>query len=151
MNIANKKYPVKVVIIGASGTYGRGVLARAEEIGIDTVVVTRSPHKFKEVKPTPTVVEVQLDNEEKLKKAFKGCDGVISALGDNRNKRPKTHNLPHIWKAMKAVGVTKYVGMGSGAMMMPGEKRGGFHGVKVTSDAGLLCLCPLSLANAKNC
>jgi hypothetical protein len=28
---------------------------------------------------------------------------------------------------MKAAGVTKYVGMGSGAMMMPGEKRGDFQ------------------------
>ena len=29
--------------------------------------------------------------------------------------------------AMKAANVTKYVGMASGAMMMPGEKRGGFQ------------------------
>ena len=28
---------------------------------------------------------------------------------------------------MKAAGVTKYVGMASGAMMMPGERRGGFQ------------------------
>lgn len=119
--------PVKVAIIGASGTYGKGILARAEEIGIEAVVVTRSPHKFKEVKPTTTVVNAQLDEEEKLKEAFAGCDGVISALGDDRKKRPKTHNLPHIWNAMKAAGVTKYVGMGSGPMMMPGEKRGGFQ------------------------
>jgi putative NADH-flavin reductase len=41
--------PTKVAIIGASGTYGKGVLARAEEIGVETVVITRSPHKFKDV------------------------------------------------------------------------------------------------------
>lgn len=74
--------PVKVAIIGASGTYGKGILARAEEIGVEAVVITRSSHKFKDVKPTTTVVEAQLDEEEKLKKAFAGCDGVISALGD---------------------------------------------------------------------
>lgn len=119
--------PVKVAIIGASGTYGKGILARAEELGVEAVVVTRSPYKFKNVKPTTTVVEAQLDEEEKLKKAFAGCDGVISALGDDRKKRPKTHNLPHVWNAMKAVGVTKYIGMGSGPMMMPGEKPGGFQ------------------------
>jgi hypothetical protein len=28
---------------------------------------------------------------------------------------------------MKAAGVTKYIGMGSGPMMMPGEKPGGFQ------------------------
>jgi hypothetical protein len=119
--------PHKVAIIGASGTYGRGILARAEEINVETVVVTRSPHKFKNVKSTTTVVEAQLDEEEKLKQAFAGCAGVISALGDDRKKRPKTHNLPHVWSAMKAAGVTKYVGMGSGPMMMPGEKRGRFQ------------------------
>ena len=75
----NVSKPVKVAIIGASGTYGRGILARAEEIGVQAVVVTRSPHKFKDVKSTTTVVEAQLDEGEKLKKAFAGCDGVISA------------------------------------------------------------------------
>jgi len=33
--------------------------------------------------PTTTVVETQLDDETKLKEAFTGCDGVISALGDD--------------------------------------------------------------------
>ena len=123
----NVAKPIKVAIIGASGTYGQGILARAEEIGVEAVVVTRSPHKFKDVKPTTRVVEMQLDEEKKLKTAFTGCDGVISALGDDRKKRPKTHSLPHVWNAMKAAGVTKYIGMGSGPMMMPGEKRGGFQ------------------------
>ena len=48
----NVAKPDKVAIIGASGTYGRGILARAEEISVATVVVTRSPHKFPDVKPT---------------------------------------------------------------------------------------------------
>ncbi len=121
----NDARPAKVAIIGASGTYGTGILARAEEIGVEAVVVTRSPHKFQNVKPTTTVVEAQLDEEDKLKEAFTGCDGVISALGDDRKERPKTHNLPHVWDAMKAAGVAKYIGMGSGPMLMPGEKRRG--------------------------
>ncbi len=123
----NVAKPIKVAIIGASGTYGKGILARAEAIGVEAVVITRSPHKFKGEKPTTTVVEAQLDEEEKLTKAFAGCDGIISALGDDRKARPKTHNLPHVWNAMKAAGVTKYIGMGSGPMMMPGEKPGGFQ------------------------
>ncbi len=123
----NAAKPVKVAIIGASGTYGKGILARAEEIGIKTVVVTRSPHKFQDVKPTTTVVETELNEEEKLQEAFLGCDGVISALGDNRKERPKTNCLPHVWNAMKAADVTKYIGMASGVMMMPGEKRGVFQ------------------------
>lgn len=119
--------PAKVAIIGASGTYGKGILARAEDIGVRAVVVTRSPQKFKDVKPTTTVIDAQLSDEQKLKEAFRGCDGVISALGDDRRTRPKTHNLPHVWSAMKAAGVTKYVGMGSGPMMMPGERPGAFQ------------------------
>ena len=119
--------PDKVAIIGASGAYGSGILARAEEIGVNTVVVTRSPHKFSELKPTTRLIAAELFEEERLREAFDGCDGVISALGDDRNERPKTHNLPHIWQSMKAVGVTKYIGMASGAMLMPGEKPGGFQ------------------------
>jgi uncharacterized protein YbjT (DUF2867 family) len=38
----NVAKPAKVAIIGASGTYGKGILARAEEIGVESVVVTRS-------------------------------------------------------------------------------------------------------------
>ena len=120
----NEVKPDRVAIIGASGTYGRGILARAEEVGVEVVVVTRSPHKFAGVKPTTRVVETQLEDGDKLREAFAGCDGVISALGDDRKERPKTHCLPHVWRAMKASGVTKYIGMASGAMMMPGEKRG---------------------------
>ena len=119
--------PAKVAIIGATGTYGRGILARCEEIGVEAVVVTRSPHKLEAVKPTTRVVDTELVEEKKLKEAFAGCDGVISALGDDRKTRPKTHNLPHVWNAMKAAGVTKYIGMASGAMTMPGEERGGFQ------------------------
>ena len=119
--------PARVAIIGASGTYGAGIFARAEEIGVEAVVVTRSPHKFPEPKPTTRVVETQLDEEDKLREAFRGCDGVISALGDDRKERPKTRYLPHVWRAMKAAGVSKYIGMASGAMMMPGETRGGFQ------------------------
>ena len=89
----NAAKPVKVAIVGASGTYGTGILARAEEIDVEAVVVTRSPHKFKNGKPTTTVVVAQLNEEETLKAAFTGCNGVISALGDDRQKRPKTHNL----------------------------------------------------------
>jgi putative NADH-flavin reductase len=62
--------PGRVAIIGASGTYGKGILARAEEIGVKAAVITRSPHKFKEVKPTATVVEAELDEVEKLKEAL---------------------------------------------------------------------------------
>jgi hypothetical protein len=123
----NVAKPAKVAIIGASGTYGSGILGRAEEIGVEAVVVTRSPHKFQDAKPTTTVVVAELAEEERLREALRGCDGVISALGDDRRMRPKTHNLPHVWNAMKAAGVNKYVGMGSGAMMMPGEKRGRFQ------------------------
>ena len=113
----NAAKPAKVAIIGASGTYGKGVLARAEEVGIKVVVVTRSAYKFKDVKQTTKVLDTQLYEEEKLKEAFTNCDGVISALGDDRKKRTRMHNLPHVWNVMKATGVTKYVGMASGAMM----------------------------------
>jgi NADPH:quinone reductase-like Zn-dependent oxidoreductase len=117
--------PKRIAVIGASGAYGKGIFKRAEEIGIEIIVITRSPHKFKSVKSTTTVVDTRLDEEDKLIEAFRGCDGVISALGDDRKLRPKTNYLPHVWKAMKAAGVTKYIGMGSGPMLMPGEKRRG--------------------------
>ncbi len=119
--------PARVAIIGASGTYGEGILARAEQVGVEAVIITRSPHKFQDIAPTTRVVATQLDEERSLMRAFAGCDGVISALGDDRKQRPKTRYLPCVWRAMKAAGVTKYIGMGSGAMMMPGEARGGFQ------------------------
>ena len=74
--------PTKVAIIGASGTYGRGILARAEEVGVEVVVVTRSPHKFTDVKPTTKVVVAELDEEEKLVAAFAG-EYPFGAGGDD--------------------------------------------------------------------
>jgi putative NADH-flavin reductase len=52
----NVAKPAKVAIIGASGTYGEGILTRAEEIAVEAVVVTRSPYEFQGVKPTTKVV-----------------------------------------------------------------------------------------------
>ena len=66
--------PRKVAIIGASGAYGKGILARAEEIGVEAVVITRSPHKFKDVKRTskyPPAEPGALDCEP-LKAAWRG-------------------------------------------------------------------------------
>ena len=37
----NVAKPTRVAI---SGAYGKGILARAEEIGVEAVVITRSPH-----------------------------------------------------------------------------------------------------------
>jgi len=85
----NVAKPSKVAIIGTCGTYGQGILVRAEEIGVEAVVVSRSPHKFQDLQATTWVVEAQLDEEETLKEAFAGCDGVISALGDDRKTRPE--------------------------------------------------------------
>ncbi len=39
--------PNKVAIIGASGTYGKGILARAEEIGVERVGQAISTRQFR--------------------------------------------------------------------------------------------------------
>jgi hypothetical protein len=39
----NVAKPAKVVIIGASGRYGKGILARAEEIGVEAAIDTLLP------------------------------------------------------------------------------------------------------------
>lgn len=48
-----------MAIIGACGTYGKGILARAEDIGVEAVVITRSPHKFNDEK---TGIFLDLEN-----------------------------------------------------------------------------------------
>ena len=121
----NVAKPRKVAIIGASGAYGTGILARAEEIGIEAVVVTRSPHKFKNVKPTTTVVETQLDEEDEIDRRrlpAATASSPRSATTERSARRPTTSRTSGA--AMKAAGVTKYIGMGSGPMMMPGETLG---------------------------
>ena len=57
----NVAKPARVAIVGASGRYGTGILARAEELGVEAVVITRSPHKFEDVQQTTTVAVTQLD------------------------------------------------------------------------------------------
>ena len=43
----NVAKPSKVAITGASGTYGQGVLARAEEIGVERVGQANSARQFR--------------------------------------------------------------------------------------------------------
>lgn len=120
------------MIIGASGSYGKGILARAEQIGVEVVVVTRSPvHRA-------ALILMHVGSD-------KGRLGRPHRSGEHPRDpscavlaHEQTVALPFVLfqspqtpfstsPLQKAAGVTRYIGMGSGPMMMPGEKAGGFQ------------------------
>ncbi|TCV60248.1 SDR family oxidoreductase [Neorhizobium sp. S3-V5DH] len=70
----------EIVILGATGPTGRHIVAQAVSRGYDVTVLVRSPEKAKYLKGANLVVGDARD-ENALRKALRGRDAVISALG----------------------------------------------------------------------
>jgi putative NADH-flavin reductase len=116
----------KILILGATGPTGRHIVAQALNRGFDVTALVRSPEKTVELKGVKLVIGDARD-EKSLRKAVKGRDAVISALGTPASPFREVTLLSTATKAlvsaMEAENVSRLVAItGIGA----GESRG--HG-----------------------
>ena len=70
----------KILVLGATGSTGRLIVAQAPARGYDVTALVRSPEKLSDLKGVKLVVGDARD-ENTLRQALKGRDAVISALG----------------------------------------------------------------------
>lgn len=70
----------KILVLGATGPTGRHIVGRALSRGYDVTVLVRSPEKAPDLKGAKLVIGDAQD-EKLLRRAIRGRDAVISALG----------------------------------------------------------------------
>ena len=112
--------PAKLLILGATGGTGRLILKQALARGYEVTVLVRSPEKGRDLKGAKLIIGDARD-EATLRKALKGQDAVISALGTPASPFREVTLLSTATRAlvnaMQAENVSRLVcitGMGAG-------------------------------------
>ncbi|WP_036839422.1 NAD(P)-dependent oxidoreductase [Pleomorphomonas oryzae] len=110
----------KILVLGATGGTGRLIVAQAVARGYDVAVLVRSAEKAKDFKGVTLIVGDARD-EAVLRRAVKGRDAVVSALGTPASPFREVMLLSTatqtLVKAMQAEGVDRLVaitGLGAG-------------------------------------
>jgi len=116
----NSEGAAKILVLGATGATGRLIVSRAVARGYDVTVLVRSAEKASDITGAKLIVGDARD-ETVLRKALKGRDAVVSALGTPASPFREVTLLSTATRAlvsaMKAEQVSRLVcitGMGAG-------------------------------------
>jgi putative NADH-flavin reductase len=117
---------VKVTVFGATGGVGREVIAQALDRGDHVTAYVRNPAKLDLAHPNLTVITGELTDREEVRRAVRGADAVVSALGPSLDR--KATGMPlvgtrAIVEAMQAEGVERYIGMATPSLRDPRDTR----------------------------
>lgn len=114
---------MRITVIGATGTTGRHVVARALAQGHEVVAVARRPETLPPAARL-TVRKGDVLDAESLASAIAGADAVISCIGPTKNLSPGTvmsEGVPNIIAACRRKGVRRLV-LQSGITLSDGQE-----------------------------
>ncbi|XP_046584908.1 flavin reductase (NADPH)-like, partial [Haliotis rubra] len=107
----------KLLFFGSTGPSGALLVEECLESGHSVVAVARNPDKLTIKHDNLTVVKSDIQNQDELVAPLTGCDAVISCLGSRVSMWSTvtlyTDTIKVIAGAMKAAGVSRFVGMAS--------------------------------------
>jgi len=106
-----KGISMKLIIFGASGATGKILVEQALAQGHQVVAFVRTPSKVTITHANLQVAQGDIFDVESIKKAMKGCDAALSALGTDTlsNVTLYSGSAKAILAAMKASGVRRLV------------------------------------------
>lgn len=119
-----------VVVLGAAGGLGLGILAACREQGIGFTAILRSrPERIADLPPgSRTAVVTSLADRCALVAAFNGADAVITALGVTATSRDRSAslaaNMDTVETAMLEAGVDRIVVINTLLASQPGQPAG---------------------------
>ena len=118
----------KLTVFGATGGVGREVVTQALDRGDHVTAYVRNPAKLDLTHPNLTVITGELTDREAVRRAVRGAEAVISALGPSLDRKatgmPLVDGTRTIVEAMQAEhGVERYIGMATPSLRDPRDTR----------------------------
>src|ERR687898_1805868 len=118
---------MKLTVFGATGGVGREVVNQALDGGDHVTAYVRNPAKLGLTHPDLTVIAGELTDREEVRRAMRGADAVVSALGPSLDRKaagmPLVDGTRTIVEAMQAEGVERYIGMATPNLRDPRDTR----------------------------
>jgi nucleoside-diphosphate-sugar epimerase len=106
---------MKVTVFGATGKIGRLVVADLLAGGHTVTAYVRDPAKLGQRQPELSIVTGELSDDDLVRRAMRGADAVMSALGPSLKRSAKgtpvtigTHNIV---AAMEAENIGRFIGL----------------------------------------
>ncbi|MBE5104984.1 NAD(P)H-binding protein [Bacillus thuringiensis] len=107
---------MKVCILGATGRVGSKIIKLALKDSAEVTALVRDLNRMEIEHERLQVIEGSVLNEKDIKKAIKGCNIVISALGTDGNGT-LAKSMPQIIKHMEEEGVKKIITIGTAGIL----------------------------------
>ncbi|MBO1579425.1 NAD(P)-dependent oxidoreductase [Bacillus sp. XF8] len=107
---------MKICIFGATGRVGAQLMKLALQDSHDVTVLVRDQNKLVVKHNNLHIVEGDVLQENDVKKALKGAEIVLSALGTDEN-RTLSNSIPSIIKHMDEEGVKRIITIGTAGIL----------------------------------
>jgi putative NADH-flavin reductase len=114
---------MNLTVFGATGGVGREVITQALDAGHHVTAYVRNPSKLTLTHSELTVIAGELTDADAVRRAVRGADAVISALGPSLDRKatgmPLVEGTRTILDAMRAEDVERYIGMATPSLRDP--------------------------------
>lgn len=110
---------MKIAVFGASGKTGILIVYQALNQGFTVTAFARKPENVTIRHKNLTVIQGELTDHSKIRKAVEGQDAVLCALGIDSNKpsRVLSEGTRRILEAMEECGVKRFICMSSAGIL----------------------------------
>lgn len=104
------QHDIKIAILGGSGKSGKHLVRLLLAQGFHCRLLLRTPENFTITNPLMEVMQGDARNEQDIFSFIKGCQAVISTLGQPKGESPIfSQATQHIIQAMQAFGIKRYI------------------------------------------
>lgn len=115
----------KIAVIGGTGKAGRYVVRELIDQGFRIKVLVRDPARLGVTSPEIEVITGNVCNPDSVYDLIKGCDAVISTLGQTRGEAPVfSQAAKNIVNAMEKLDVNRYIVLTGLTLDTPSDKKG---------------------------
>ncbi|QNK61358.1 NAD(P)H-binding protein [Pedobacter sp. PAMC26386] len=118
------KQSIKVALLGATGKAGKYLLQELLTSGYQVKSLIRKPKNYTIADPLLEIVEGDIKDSETAHQLLKGCNVVISAIGQNKDDvLISSLATINIVQAMEEYNITRYILLTGSNLEVPGDQK----------------------------